>query len=238
MAKFQLPDMFTIKDPSLRRHKYFRRAIIPILLIGLFIAADLISKYYTQINFKFFERREVIPGFFYLTYITNDGMAFGLLSGARTFFLIITPFALIAFVFLFLTSLKSTFFHRFSLAMVIGGTIGNYVDRLFSHHPDSLGHLFNDKGVDICNGGVGVRDMLTLELGGWAPFGVFNIADMCLVFGVIMLAVFYIFLYKEPGKNVKVKIKTHGSIPQEETVEEYLAHKNSEAAINSDVDNA
>lgn len=69
-------------------------------------------------------------------------------------------------------------------SLVFGGAVGNLIDRLF------LGY---------------VRDFIALD---FINFPVFNIADMCLCAGVIVLLVFFLFLYPKYNKKyLKTKQK-------------------------------
>ena len=127
---------------------------------------DQLTKVMVRSSFELYESREIIPNVFHLTYIENPGAAFGMLADQRTFFLLITVF-IIAFMLYFMKTLendepKANIF----LSMVIGGALGNFIDRI-------------QKGS--------VTDFFDFLI--WP---VFNIADMFIVFGIVMAA-FYIF---------------------------------------------
>lgn len=151
--------------------------LIPLTVIVLSIVIDQWSKYffanmYMQNN----GNTEVIKDFFYLTYTINTGAAFSFLAGkswSQLFFKILTCFALVAFVFFYVYAYKNKYnWLKYALALVIGGTIGNFIDRL----------LMN-----------GVIDFLSFIFWG-NPFAVFNFADSCLTVGVIMLIIHFLFL--------------------------------------------
>ena len=116
-----------------------------------------------------------------LTHIENPGMAFGLEIGSQ-FFLAIFSLAASVGVFYYLYKVRDqSVLVRASLAMILGGAIGNLIDRvlygvLFGEAP-----LFYGKVVDFI-------DVNFLHL---SRFGIFNIADAAVSTGVILLLVFH-----------------------------------------------
>ncbi len=160
-----------------------RRRIITILIISLLIFAVCIaSDLVTKAVFKdlYFEQGQtvIIDGFFYLTFTENSGSAFSFLSDeewAQIFFKVLTSLALVGFSVFFVYSVRRKYkVLSFGLAMVVGGTIGNFVDRL----------AFNK-----------VRDFIGFTFGSY-NFPIFNLADAYLTIGVIMLIVHFLFLDK------------------------------------------
>ncbi len=111
---------------------------------------------------------EVIKGFFSFTYVKNTGAAWGLFQGATTFFVIASVAMLVILVAWFIKSKRSAF--SFAMALMIGGTIGNLIDRL------TLGY---------------VRDFLDFIILGY-DFPVFNLADSFLCVGVGLMIFDYI----------------------------------------------
>ena len=156
-----------------------RRIIIELsflfLLVAL-IAVDQITKYYFSHNLQYYEVRPVIDGFFYFSYTINTGAAWSFLadvSWGQTFFKIITAFAIIVFAFFYVYSLKKGYkWLKVSLVFLIGGTLGNFIDRL----------LIN-----------GVVDFIGFTFGEY-NFPIFNLADTFLVVGVIMLLIQFLFI--------------------------------------------
>lgn len=71
----------------------------------------------------------IIPNIFHLTYIENPGAAFGILANQRIFFIIIT-FIILAFIYYFYRQLKENqVLLKIALGMVVGGALGNLIDR-------------------------------------------------------------------------------------------------------------
>jgi signal peptidase II len=194
------------KDKRLMAYVYLRYLIVQFLIIAVVITADLVFKTVFAEIIKRDGDITVIENFFTITYSENDGAAFGILDGQWLFFIIITPIELAAVIFILFKSLKNSAFLRCALALFIGGTAGNFVDRLIFHY---------------------VRDFFWVqylghEIFGSTSFAIFNIADAALTVSVIMLIVYFLFLYRDP-KDVRFVLKTGGKIPREESVETYLA---------------
>lgn len=148
-----------------------------ILAIILLIGIDQLSKLYFYNNRLLFDGYEIIEDFFYFTYLENRGAAFGILQNARWFFIIVTIIAVGFMVWFFIK--ESNFVFRLSLAFLISGAIGNFIDRLF-------------RGF--------VVDFLDFFPFGY-DFAIFNFADICVNVGVFFLIIYIIFIYKEPAKD-------------------------------------
>lgn len=117
-----------------------------------------------------------IPGLFHLTYLQNTGAAFSMLEGQRTFFLILTLLFLAAVV---LCAVKKWLDRPYLwiLAAITGGAIGNLIDRM------AFGY---------------VVDMIELE---FMQFAVFNVADMFITCGAVVLAVYALLIDRTDGKK-------------------------------------
>lgn len=158
---------------------------MPYIILGLsaFIAVvDQIIKYFIVTDLKPISRVDVIPNLFSLIYVENRGAAFGMLENSRWIFIVFTILVTLFFIFLvFSGKIKNKLFDV-AAVLVIGGGIGNLIDRIF------LGY---------------VVDYLSISF--FPP--VCNFADYCITVGVALLAVYIIFYY---GKEEKLKGKTNG----------------------------
>ncbi len=129
---------------------------------------------------------KIIDGFLEITYVENtDGMMglFDNLKGREFIFLITTSLILIG-LFLYLgLSKKRSKWRNVTLSLVFSGAFGNFIDRIINFKQ-----------------GAYVRDMIhtIISFGGqeFFPF-IFNVADMALVIGAIMLVVDLLFLDKD-----------------------------------------
>ena len=99
---------------------------------AIMVLADQISKTVIRSTMTLYESITVIPGFFHLTYITNDGMAFGINFpfGIYIFSAISIILTIILFYYL-LTIRYESILIRSGVAMILAGAIGNLIDRLF-----------------------------------------------------------------------------------------------------------
>ena len=99
---------------------------------AIMLLADQISKTVIRSTMTLYESITVIPGFFHLTYITNDGMAFGINFpfGIYIFSAISIILTIILFYYLWTIRYESILI-RSGVAMILAGAIGNLIDRLF-----------------------------------------------------------------------------------------------------------
>ena len=142
----------------------------------LIIVCDQILKRYIIDNFKLGQSREIIPGLLSFTYLRNTGAAWNLLAGKMNLFYLISILALIVVIY-YLFSLKySHRIFKFGLAMVLGGIVGNFIDRLIFKY---------------------VIDMFDLD---FINFNIFNIADSAITVGIVLVFVYLIFFSEKEEK--------------------------------------
>lgn len=148
--------------------------MVVVLIAGIIIALDQITKFVIQSNMDL-HHVEIIKGFFSLTYAENTGMAWSLLSGKQAFLSVVSAIAIGVMIWyvLFKNPDRLT---KFALSMMIGGAIGNLIDRVFLNY---------------------VRDFLDFIIFGY-DFPIFNLADSALTIGVVLL---FIAALKEEKKS-------------------------------------
>ena len=160
------------------RLKLFLRIVFSLCIIGLCILLDQLTKNYFKTNFERGEESFIIPNFFYFTYTVNTGAAWSFLadkSWSQLFFKILTAITLVLFIAMLVYSIvKDNKLSFVSLSLIIGGTLGNYIDRL----------KFN-----------GVTDFIGLLFGNYR-FPIFNLADSFLVIGIILFIIYLCFFDK------------------------------------------
>lgn len=130
----------------------------------------------------------IMGDFLRLTFIENPGMAFGIDLGGKLFLTIFSILASIG-IFIYLYRIRQeAFVVRLALALILGGAIGNLIDRVFYGVIFGEGALFYGKVVDFVD-----VDFFNLEfLGVHATrFPVFNIADASVSCGVVLLLLFH-----------------------------------------------
>lgn len=136
-----------------------------LILSTLLMFIDQLIKYFVIHNLELYKSIKLIPNFFYITFVKNDGAAFSILSGNRWLLIAIGIIALIFMIKLIIMDKKITKLDVVSYSLVIGGILGNLVDRV----------LYGS-----------VIDYLDFYLFGYnAP--VFNFADSCIVIGAIII---------------------------------------------------
>ena len=140
------------------------------ILAAVLVAVDQIVKYLVMTNIEFGAHVPFIPHILELTYVTNTGAAFSMLSD-HTWLLALT--SLIMSVLLALALWKGLFKHplgKLTLTLLLAGAVGNLIDRAF-------------RGF--------VVDMFNVL---FMHFAVFNVADICVVVGGIAAGLYYMFL--------------------------------------------
>ena len=137
---------------------------------------------------KYGTSRDVLGDFFRLTYIENPGMAFGIDVGAKPFLAIVSLVASIAIAVYLYRSRNEPLGYRFSLAMILGGAVGNLIDRLFYGILFGGAPLFHGRVVDFLD-----VDFFNIDLWGYhlSRWPVFNIADASVTIGVLLLLLLY-----------------------------------------------
>ncbi|ABD99635.1 signal peptidase II [Ligilactobacillus salivarius] len=135
---------------------------IPMIII--LIIADQGLKFWISVNIKLGTSQVILPNVLALTNVRNDGAAWSVLSGQQWFFTVITIVAL-GLMGYFFWKLRSDNLYMLAISLLIAGTLGNFIDRI------RLGYV-----VDMFE---------TLFMN----FPIFNVADMCLTFGVIIVII-------------------------------------------------
>lgn len=130
----------------------------------------------------------ILGDFLRLTFIENPGMAFGIDVGGKLF---LTVFSIVATIGIFIYLYKireEAFVIRLSLAMILGGAIGNLIDRVFYGVIFGESSLFYGKVVDFID-----VDFFNLEFMGFhlSRWPVFNVADASVSIGVVLLLMFH-----------------------------------------------
>ena len=112
----------------------------------LLVFADQISKILIRINMSLYESIPVITNFFNLTYVTNDGMAFGINFPFGIYIFSTISFIFTIFLFWYLWTIKDFgIVIRTGVALIIAGAVGNLIDRIFlGEVVDFLDFMIND----------------------------------------------------------------------------------------------
>lgn len=126
----------------------------------------------------------VIGDFLRLTYIENPGMAFGIDIGGKLFFSLFSVAASAGILYYLYRAREEPVLFRLSLAMILGGAIGNLIDRVFYGVIFGESALFHGRVVDFID-----VDFFNFSLFGYSlhRWPVFNIADASVTCGVFLM---------------------------------------------------
>ena len=152
--------------------------VLLLLVAGVIVALDQITKALVVASIPLGGYVEAIPGLFHLTHIHNTGAAFSMLEGSRTFFLIITAVFLAGVVYCVVKKVFSKPY-LWIFAVLAGGAIGNLIDRVVNGY---------------------VVDMIALD---FMNFAVFNVADIFVTGGAVVLAVYALLIDRSGKKKEK-----------------------------------
>lgn len=136
-------------------------------IIGLIIfIIDILTKYYFENHFVINESKIIIDNFFSLHLVHNSGTSWSILSG-NTWILVILSFICLIFILKYMNDFKNTLWNTISFGFLLGGLLGNLFDRITKKY---------------------VIDFLSFKIFNY-NFPVFNMADIFIVSGVIMIIV-------------------------------------------------
>ena len=151
--------------------------LIYTIIAALIIAADQVSKIFLAQALKSGRHINVIPKILSLVYVENRGAAFGILQGARIFFIVLTVIVLIAAIVYIVKMRPQSVGEKLALAFIAGGAVGNFIDRAY------LGY---------------VRDFLSVD---FIDFPVFNIADCFVCVGAALYVIYILCEGNKDGKD-------------------------------------
>ena len=146
-----------------------------VVFFAVLLILDRISKNMVRANLAGSWEKPLIGDLFVLHYLENNGAAFGILQGKQSAFLVIAVIVLIIIVFVYV---RMPYRRRFVplRAVIVGiaaGAIGNMIDRITQGY---------------------VVDFLYIKV---IDFPIFNVADIYVTCGCILLIIFLIFVYKD-----------------------------------------
>ncbi|HET7152599.1 MAG TPA: signal peptidase II [Candidatus Kapabacteria bacterium] len=189
------------------------------LLVALDQATKLFIKGFTIFGWHMqgltmYESHEVLGNFLRITYIENPGMAFGVDFGDTTkiFF---SLFSLVASgaIFAYLYSVRnSSLMLRTSLALILAGAFGNFIDRAFYGILYGTAPFLHGSVVDFIDVDFFKINFLHFHLSRWP---VFNVADACVSVGVVLLVV--TFQFSQP-KDAIQQPNSENSLPPDHTI--------------------
>lgn len=150
--------------------------IIALICVCLVVALDQVTKFLIYGT----ATRSILGNIVWFESTLNTGVAFSMFSGAGIVFIVISSLASVLMLYLIISNrFFKTKFEKITLGVILGGTIGNLIDRIAFQ---------------------GVRDFIYLK---FINFAIFNVADMAITLGVIVLCVYYLVVTIKKEKNNK-----------------------------------
>lgn len=153
--------------------------VISLILSAVIVGLDQLTK--ALLYGKSFS---LLGNFLWIESTLNSGASFGMMSGSTTFFIIMTIPIAAAMIYIICSKKYLNLFNKICLGLILGGTIGNLIDRL----------IFS-----------GVRDFIYFKS---INFAIFNVADIAITIGTIMFIVgliLQVFVFKKASKNENSK---------------------------------
>ena len=160
-----------------------KRSIIIYSIIAVIVILDQITKYIVKSSMHLYESINLLGNFLKFTYIENPGMAFGIQFENKFWFTVLSVVAAGIVVFYLLRMTNERFIFRFSLALILGGAIGNLIDRL------AFGKVVDFIDVEFIDITLPSFKFLIISFPGYemTRWPVFNIADSAVTCGMILL---------------------------------------------------
>lgn len=151
----------------------------PLVLAALAVALDQISKALAVVYLKPIATLPLWKDVFHLTYRINYGAAWSLFEDQRWVFMTVSSLAIVGILIYYFWDKKLTPAIRYPLAMIVGGGIGNMIDRVF------VGYVVDFFDARFIN------------------FPVFNVADCFVTVGAFTL--FFVILYDTVREEILKK---------------------------------
>ncbi len=166
---------------------------------------------------KYGESINVFGDIFKFTFVENPGMAFGIEVGdyAKLFLSLFSLIASIGIVIYLYNVRNEKFLYRFSLALILGGAVGNLIDRFFYGVIYGYAPLLYGRVVDFLH-----VDTFGFTIFGktYDSFPIFNVADSAVTIGVALILIFHKSIEKDRSKN---KLEIENASEKLETQIEY-----------------
>ena len=159
-------------------NKLFFYVLLPVFVGALVL--DLVTKSIAATSLIDGESITAIPALFNFKYVQNFGAAWSMFSGNTVFLLITTIVFVVCLGVFYAYENKNGALFQVGIGLVFAGAFGNLIDRIF------LGY---------------VRDFIQFDF--WQSFPIFNVADICLCVGVVILIVYYIIKFVKERKNAR-----------------------------------
>ena len=165
----------------------YRYGVVTTAVMLVFLFWDQILKFLTDGSLTF----NIFGDFLVFDSVHNYGAAYSIFSGHTLGLIIITVVILLALLVFNWFYKKKTLLYSWAMGLILSGAVGNLIDRIFFGY---------------------VRDFIKVKIFSFTC----NIADICLCVGIVLFAIYIIFLDRDTTKKkTKIKVKTNDE-PQDE----------------------
>ncbi len=149
--------------------------IMNFILIPVLVITDQVTKQLALKNLNGKPPVDIIKNVLQLTYLRNDGAAWGMFSGKQWFFIILTValMVLIIYILIKMPFTRKYLPLRIIIETLMAGALGNFIDR-------------------VANGDV--HDFIYFKI---IDFPVFNFADICVSLSMIALVIMILFKFRD-----------------------------------------
>lgn len=151
--------------------------MLEIIAFALMVTADQLTKLWAVFKLKSVGTFELMPGILNLTYAENTGAAFSILQGKTVFLIILPVIVCLAIMYCLFSKRAKHPLERWSLVLILSGAVGNIIDRIM-------------RGA--------VVDFFEIRL---FEFAIFNVADIFVTVGAVLLFVYILFVADEKDKT-------------------------------------
>jgi signal peptidase II len=149
-----------------------------LIIIGVTLTMDVLSKIFFVDYFATHSDVNYLDGFIRFTLVYNEGGVFGIGQGYKNVFLVISVIVLILMIGYYFYEKNKNLIFVTAMSFIMSGAIGNIIDRLIP-------------------GRRGVVDFLSIGVDGVYRWPAFNVADVLIIMGAILLVIVF---YKEEKK--------------------------------------
>jgi signal peptidase II len=166
--------------------------MLAIIITVFSVILDQLSKYLIVQTMELHTSKPFIPYVLSLYHTRNTGAAFSMLSDQRWVFMVVSAISMVIIVWLLYKEYKRHPLLNVALSMVLGGGIGNMIDRI------RLGYVVDFFHVDFVD------------------FAIFNVADSFITVGAILLVVYVIFFDAKVEARIKAEKEALSTIAETE----------------------
>lgn len=157
---------------------YFKKYYLVYIIFAILLTVDMITKALAvDINIR------VIPNVLSFIYSQNTGGAFSLLSNNTVLLTIITAIFIVVIIVLDKFYKSNSKLYRVGYSLILTGAVGNLIDRILFGY---------------------VRDFIKLDFMDFTKLNtIFNVADICVTFGVCIMIIYFIISIVKEKKSEK-----------------------------------